>query len=490
MERAVVRRPPRRRLLGRCSRRWRDWVGPRAVGVARRRRRGRAPSAGWSPAPRARLTARRRPRRGSPPGCSRAGSSANVVIGRMPFTLGVACAVGGVGVRGALHGRPAARAWPLGAPAVPRAGGRARRSRPRARQWGPARVLMGSWASGLSGRGGAAAVGCRSPRRAPSAVTGSRARVGVGDRRPGCWRSRPRGRARWPACSCARPRPGPLLAGGRAGRAARGSARRHRPSRPGSRSPIAFPEGGPDRFVATAFWPMLALCVRRDAAARRRARPLCARARSVYLALLVAAFVDPDAARAERAAARACCSGRRCSCSTPRPRAPRGLLIAGDRAARLPAVAAGRARGRPRRPATRRPRPPSTQAAAARLDAAGPAGRARRGAAHPQPLGGRLRGAEHVPLARGWQRQLDREANALFYGDRPLNAARYLAWLRANAVRWVALPDAPLDLSAEARGAAAARRRARTCGCVWRVAALDGLGGPRTARPRRRRRRA
>jgi hypothetical protein len=57
--------------------------------------------------------------------------------------------------------------------------------------------------------------------------------------------------------------------------------------------------------------------------------------------------------------------------------------------------------------------------------------------------------AEHVPLARGWHRQLDRKANPLFYGDRPLNAATYLAWLQAEAVRWVALPDAPLDPTAE-----------------------------------------
>src|SRR6185312_447674 len=31
----------------------------------------------------------------------------------------------------------------------------------------------------------------------------------------------------------------------------------------------------------------------------------------------------------------------------------------------------------------------------------------------------------------------------------PLSAARYRAWLRANAVRWVALPGVPLDYSAQ-----------------------------------------
>jgi hypothetical protein len=56
-----------------------------------------------------------------------------------------------------------------------------------------------------------------------------------------------------------------------------------------------------------------------------------------------------------------------------------------------------------------------------------------------------------VPLARGWQRQLDRRVNPLFYdSERPLTATRYRRWLDANAVRFVALPDAPLDYSARA----------------------------------------
>ena len=56
--------------------------------------------------------------------------------------------------------------------------------------------------------------------------------------------------------------------------------------------------------------------------------------------------------------------------------------------------------------------------------------------------------APHVPLARGWERQVDRERNALFYDDRPLTAARYRRWLDDNAVRFVALADAPIDYSA------------------------------------------
>ncbi|MEA2246610.1 MAG: hypothetical protein QOH46_1139 [Solirubrobacteraceae bacterium] len=54
------------------------------------------------------------------------------------------------------------------------------------------------------------------------------------------------------------------------------------------------------------------------------------------------------------------------------------------------------------------------------------------------------------PLARGWLRQLDTLRNPLFYTGRPLTAARYRRWLRDNAVRFVAVPDAALDASARA----------------------------------------
>ena len=58
-----------------------------------------------------------------------------------------------------------------------------------------------------------------------------------------------------------------------------------------------------------------------------------------------------------------------------------------------------------------------------------------------------------LPLARGWERQLDVERNGLFYapeGHRgaPITAAAYRAWLDENAVRWVAVPDVRLDYSA------------------------------------------
>jgi hypothetical protein len=60
--------------------------------------------------------------------------------------------------------------------------------------------------------------------------------------------------------------------------------------------------------------------------------------------------------------------------------------------------------------------------------------------------------APEVPLARGWERQLDRADNPLFYDGR-LTAAAYDRWLHANAIRYVALPDAALDGSAHREAA-------------------------------------
>ncbi len=59
--------------------------------------------------------------------------------------------------------------------------------------------------------------------------------------------------------------------------------------------------------------------------------------------------------------------------------------------------------------------------------------------------------APHVMIARGWERQLDIYRNGLFYEESTsLTAARYRAWLSQNAISYVALADAPLDYSARA----------------------------------------
>jgi len=58
--------------------------------------------------------------------------------------------------------------------------------------------------------------------------------------------------------------------------------------------------------------------------------------------------------------------------------------------------------------------------------------------------------ATKFELARGWLRQLDTTRDDLFYDEKELNADSYGAWLRANAISYVALPDAPLDYSSVA----------------------------------------
>jgi hypothetical protein len=52
--------------------------------------------------------------------------------------------------------------------------------------------------------------------------------------------------------------------------------------------------------------------------------------------------------------------------------------------------------------------------------------------------------AAEVPFARGWERQIDLERNAVLY-DESLDVGAYAAWLEGNAVRWVAVPDTDLD---------------------------------------------
>ena len=89
--------------------------------------------------------------------------------------------------------------------------------------------------------------------------------------------------------------------------------------------------------------------------------------------------------------------------------------------------------------------------------------------------------APRLPLARGWERQLDTADNPIFYAPGRLNATSYLAWLKDNGVRFVALADAPLDyvagpeahlVRAGIRGLKLAWRNAH-----WRVYAVLGTAG-------------
>jgi hypothetical protein len=59
--------------------------------------------------------------------------------------------------------------------------------------------------------------------------------------------------------------------------------------------------------------------------------------------------------------------------------------------------------------------------------------------------------APSVSLARGWEKQLDERFDRVLL-DSGLTPSAYERWLRAQAVSYVALPDAPLDASSSQEG--------------------------------------
>jgi hypothetical protein len=214
---------------------------------------------------------------------------------------------------------------------------------------------------------------------------------------------------------------------------------------------VAFPEGGRDHFPASMFWPTLAIGLAALALVDPRHRVLRTGTLAA-LVLLVAAFVLPTSV------------GQ----TTMRPMAILGpaLLALGLRPGRRAALAGivvgggllflqwepavraiGEAQGDPSTHASYydevlrivdRAREPGE-----RLEI--PLTRNHWEAAYVAP---------RIPLARGWHRQLDEEANPLFYGSRAaLTPERYGSWLYDRAVRWVALPNVPLDFSARREAA-------------------------------------
>lgn len=121
---------------------------------------------------------------------------------------------------------------------------------------------------------------------------------------------------------------------------------------------------------------------------------------------------------------------------------------------------------------TRIPSEPSTSAAyfapldreLAGLEATGPAGRV-----EVVPTAYHWEAAyvpTVMPLARGWERQLDEADNPLFYRG-GLTAAAYRAWLVDNGVRFVALPSAPLDMAGRAEGALVSSGRVPGLQLAW-----------------------
>jgi hypothetical protein len=87
-----------------------------------------------------------------------------------------------------------------------------------------------------------------------------------------------------------------------------------------------------------------------------------------------------------------------------------------------------------------------------------------------------------MPLARGWERQLDVADNPLFYRPEPLTAAGYRSWLVDNGVRYVALAAAPLDMAAQAEARLVASGQVPGLdlewqSSTWRLYAVAGSPG-------------
>jgi hypothetical protein len=241
---------------------------------------------------------------------------------------------------------------------------------------------------------------------------------------------------------------------------------------------LLFPEGGTDRFAATAFWPMLVLSAAGVALLAPGRRTLWAGG-LLYLAMLVGAFVVPSPF-GQNALRLGVLAGPSMLALAHRRRVPvLALAVVGVGLLYLqwlPAVrAVAEAHG-----------DPSTRLAfqAEARDFL---------SAHAKP-GERVEVpmtmnhweaadlAKVVPLARGWERQLDQKANPIFYDGEQLTASKYHDWLRENAVKYVALPAARLDYSAQ-QEAVVLERGAKFLKLVydsprWRIWEVAGTDPP------------
>jgi hypothetical protein len=225
---------------------------------------------------------------------------------------------------------------------------------------------------------------------------------------------------------------------------------------------IAFPEGGSEPFVASAFYPVLVVVLLIAAAIPREQRLLRTGA-LLYAAALVGAYVVPSAVGGNANRLGALLAGPLLACALAgRPSQRRAWALV----ALVPLLLYWQLRA------------PISDYASAASDPAAPSSYYARllaelrrlhvgyGATPARvevvPTRNHMEArwvAERVAIARGWERQLDIARNGVFYGDgEQLDAARYRAWLAQNAISYVALADAPLDYSArdEARLVASA----------------------------------
>jgi hypothetical protein len=235
---------------------------------------------------------------------------------------------------------------------------------------------------------------------------------------------------------------------------------------------VAFPEGGSEPFVASAFYPTLAAVLLLGAGLRRRERVL-RRGVWLYALALIACYALPTPIGGNVDRLGALLAGPLLAgalIAQPagtyverkhRSQGVRSWLPRGWRAPLLLALAPLLLYWQVKAPIADYSSGSSDRATAS---------------SYYKPLLGELRGlgveyggehparvevpsthdhgearwvADVAPLARGWERQLDVHDDSLFYGrDQPLTAARYRAWLSQNAVAYVALADAPADYSA------------------------------------------
>jgi hypothetical protein len=209
---------------------------------------------------------------------------------------------------------------------------------------------------------------------------------------------------------------------------------------------LLFPEGGTDRFAATAFWPMLVLSAAGVALLAPGRRSLWAGG-LLYLVVLVGAFVVPSPF-GQNALRLGVLAGPSVLALAHRRRVPVfALAVVGVGLLYLqwlPAVrAVAEAHGDP---STRLAFQVEARDYLTKVIKPGERVEVPMTVNHWEAADL----AKVVPLARGWERQLDQKANPIFYDGEPVTASVYHAWLRENAVRWVALPNAPLDYSAQA----------------------------------------
>jgi hypothetical protein len=250
---------------------------------------------------------------------------------------------------------------------------------------------------------------------------------------------------------------------------------------PAALTAIAFPEGGSEPFVASAFFPPLAATLALAAAIPRRRHALRLGA-LLYAAALAACYAvaTPVGGNVDRLGA--LLAGPLLACalvSQPpgtyverrhRTAGWRSWLPGGWRAVALLALAPALLFWQVRAPLADFVSGASDAAASAsyhgpllgELDrlGVGYGGRPARVEVVPTRDHAEARYvAARVALARGWERQLDRHYDGVFYRGQ-LQAASYRAWLSRDAVSYVALADAPLDYSA--RGEARLLRRGQS----------------------------